>query len=164
MQMETVLWENTAFRVTPRGLDVHGETNQSDWLALASRLGSMAGASWALGDCLVEMGKRYGSTYDAAAVSGLDLATLRNLKWLASSFERSRRRDDLSLSHYEAVLAVDPALQDDFLSRAASNKWTRQELRVHIRDRDRKDQNWPQGTFGLICADPPWKYAAGPGG
>jgi N6-adenosine-specific RNA methylase IME4 len=123
-----------------------------------------AGASWALGDWLVEMGTRYGSTYEAAAVVGLDLQTLKNLKTLAAAFERSRRRDDLSLSHHDAVLGLEPDMQDRFLAQAATEKLTRQQLRTLVRDLRRQEQRWPEGKYALILADPPWKYATGPGG
>jgi hypothetical protein len=111
------------------------------------------------------MGKRYGSTYEAAAVAGLDLQTLKNLKTLAAAFEKSRRRDDLSLSHHDAVLGLDdPDMQDRFLARAAGEGLTRQQLRVLVRDQRRQERRWPEGKYGLILADPPWKYATGPGG
>src|SRR5690606_1113499 len=65
------------------------------------------GINWAIGDCLNYGESRYGEKYEAAVVAtGRDVQTLMNVKWVASRFEISRRRENLSWSHHAEVAAL----------------------------------------------------------
>lgn len=85
---------------------------------------------WLLGDLLNYGEKVFGETYaQAAAVTGLSDRTLSNICSVCRYVPRSRRRKNLSFAHHEVVAYLDPQLQDEYLSKAVQNRWTRQELR-----------------------------------
>lgn len=166
MQSAASIWESPSFRVTPRGIaEVHGEPSLDDWRDLQRRAGQHRCAwMWVIGDSLVAAGKKYGQTFEEAArLTGIDVDRLRDLKSIARKFPMSRRHD-LSPWHHAAVRRLPPDMQDRFLSKAVEQGLTRQELRLLVRDRNIRQQPWPEGKYGLILADPPWKYASGPGG
>ena len=66
--------------------------------------------------------------------------TLRNLAWVARSFETSRRRDSLSFAHHAEVAALPQAEQELWLNRAERLGWSRNELRRQLAPRHRRDR------------------------
>jgi hypothetical protein len=73
-----------------------------------------------IGDWLRYGEARYGEKY-AQAIETTDFAyqTLRNAVWVCEHVEMSRRRDNLSFGHHDAIAALDPGQQDELLERAA---------------------------------------------
>jgi hypothetical protein len=72
------------------------------------------------------------------AETGLDYQTLRNYAWVARAFAPSRRRDALTFQHHMEVAALSVEEQDHWLDFAVRLKWSRNELRRHVRaNRDR---------------------------
>jgi hypothetical protein len=124
---------------TPAGLRLPASLSFARWQALGRRIGSIANASsWWLGDWAVYGEGSYGVKYkQAIAVTGLDYQTLRNYAWVAGRFDLSRRRDNLSFAHHAEVAALPEQAQDEWLDLAARNRWTRNELRAHLKDAKR---------------------------
>ena len=107
------------------------ELTYEDWLRQGSKLG-LAGrnAGWWLGDWLRYGTTRYGSKYAAAArTTGYDRQTLMNMVYVATRFEFSRRRENLSWSHHAELAALDAEDQERWLDRAAAERFSVRDLR-----------------------------------
>jgi hypothetical protein len=105
------------------------------WQALGAKLGTYTNASsWWLGDWLVFGRDKYGRRYrEAIAATGLDYQTLRNYAVVARRFEPARRRHTLTFQHHAEVCALPDDAQEQWLDRAATNRWSRNELRRRLR-------------------------------
>jgi hypothetical protein len=125
------------------------------WLEQGRRLGVAGrGAGWWLGDWVRYGAIRYGGKYARAGrVTGYDHKTLANMVYVASRFELSRRREDLSWSHHAELAALDVEDQERWLDRIQAERLTvrrlRQELarepRSHRRDGRAVDDNGASG-------------------
>jgi hypothetical protein len=88
-----------------------------------------------MGDWLVYGQERYADRYrQAIELAGLDYQTLRNYAWVARQFRWERRHEQLSFQHHAEVAALPPDEQDSWLSRAEQHRWSRNQLRNHIRE------------------------------
>ncbi|MGC4853357.1 LmbU family transcriptional regulator [Micromonospora sp. DT4] len=138
--------------VTRVGLNIPASILYDEWENAGKRLSAVADSSaWCLGDWLIFGQHRYTDRYRRAIESvGLDYQTLRNYAWVARSFDLSRRRDNLSFQHHAEVAALPPHEQDYWLDQAATNGWSRNQLRQQVRgSRDsgkpgRTDEALPQ--------------------
>jgi hypothetical protein len=114
---------------------VAGENlSYEEWLRQGSRLG-LAGrnASWWVGDWLRYGTHRYGKKYTAATqVTGYDRQTLMNMVYVATRFDISRRRENLSWSHHAELAPLDQDEQDHWLDRAAAEKLSVRDLREEL--------------------------------
>jgi hypothetical protein len=121
-----------------------------EWVAAGLSLGEMGRISnWWVGDWLRYGTTRWGEKYvEAARITGLDGKTLRNLVYVASRFDVSRRRDKLTWSHHAEVAAISPAEQDYWLSRAADDRLSVADLRLELRTAAR-------GAQSQDCSAPP---------
>jgi hypothetical protein len=124
---------------TPVGLRLPASLSFEGWQALGRRIGSITNASsWWLGDWAFYGEGRYGEKYkQAIAVTGLDYQTLRNYAWVAGRFDVSRRRDKLSFGHHAELAALSEHEQDEWLDQAERGRWSRNELRTHLRNEKR---------------------------
>ena len=122
---------------TPVGLQLPARLTFERWHALGRRIGTITNASsWWLGDWAFYGEGSYGEKYkQAIAVTGLDYQTLRNYAWVAGRFDLSRRRDKLSFGHHAELAALPEHEQDDWLDQAENNRWSRNELRTHLRQK-----------------------------
>lgn len=107
----------------------------AEWSRAGQRLGVMNRCSpWWLGDWIRYGNSKFGEKYSrASAITGYDRQTLMNMVHVASRFEFSRRRENLSWSHHEVVAGLPPAEQDQWLDRATAERWTRADLRLELR-------------------------------
>jgi hypothetical protein len=121
-------------RVTPVGLSLRGHISFEQWADMGRRITRVAsGSMWSLGDWLIYGERTYGERYRSALdATQFDYQTLRNVAWVARSFDMSRRRDALSFSHHAEVAGLSQAEQDLWLSRAQSGGWSRNELRRQL--------------------------------
>jgi hypothetical protein len=95
---------------------------------------------WWLGDWIRYGNTKFGEKYSrVSAITGYDRQTLMNMVYVASRFEISRRRENLSWSHHETVASLEPAEQDSWLGLAADQKLSVADLRVEIRAHKRTD-------------------------
>lgn len=159
------------FVPTRTGLTVTGKPTLEDWESVGRFLHAAEGSVhfW-IGDWLRYGERVYGKTYEQAEeLTGFDNQTLRDDAWIASKVDLSRRRDNLSFSHHAEVAALEPAEQDELLERAEAEKWTRSQLRDHVKQirlREALDDAGaiPKGKYRVLLADPPWEYGDQRGG
>lgn len=108
-----------------------------DWLALGKNLrDTHEEVQWSLGDWVVFGTKKFEHAKYAAAAktTGLDPKTLSNYGWVASKFESSRRREDVSWGHHADVASLPEKEQDAWLQKAADNKWNKWQFREALRE------------------------------
>jgi len=131
---------------TPIGLRLPASLTFERWQALGRRIGSITSASaWWIGDWAFYGEGNYGEKYkQAIAVTGLDHQTLRNYAWVARRFDLSRRRDKLSFGHHAELAALPEREQDQWLDQAEGSRWSRNELRAHLRNE--KHARIPRGV------------------
>ena len=111
------------------------DMDHPDWVAVGLSIGEMGRVSnWWVGDWLRYGTSRWGEKYvEAARITGLDGKTLRNLVYVASRFDLSRRRDKLTWSHHAEVAAIEPSNQDHWLDRSIQDRLSVADLRLELR-------------------------------
>ena len=112
----------------------HADLDYAEWLRQGSRLG-LAGrsAAWWVGDWVRYGIALYGEKYTAAArVTGYDRQTPMNMVYVATRFDISRRRENLSWSHHAELAALDVDEQERWLERAASEHLSVRDLREEL--------------------------------
>jgi hypothetical protein len=97
---------------------------------------------WWLGDWIRYGNEKFGEKYSrATTITGYDRQTLMNMVYVASHFEISRRRENLSWSHHETVTPLQPDDQERWLNHAAEHKMSVADLRVELRSRQRENND-----------------------
>ncbi len=111
------------------------DLGQSEWLATGRRLGTIGRCSqWWIGDWVRYGAARWGERYaEAARVTGYDVASLRNMAWVASQFDVSLRSDKLTWSHHVLLAPLEPEQQQDWLERALKERLSVADLRLELR-------------------------------
>lgn len=114
------------------------DLGHSEWLATGRRLGAIGRCSqWWIGDWIRYGASRWGEKYaEAARVTGYDVASLRNMAWVASQFELSLRSDKLTWSHHVLLAPLEPDEQRHWLERASEQRLSVADLRLELRARD----------------------------
>jgi hypothetical protein len=107
-----------------------------EWLRLGTRLGLTGrNAGWWIGDWVRYGTAVYGSKYTVAArVTGYDPQTLMNMVYVATRFETSRRRENLSWSHHAELAPFDVDEQEHWLDRATIERLSVRDLRELLAD------------------------------
>jgi hypothetical protein len=151
--------------VTPVGLSLRGYITFEQWADMGQRIARVAtGSMWSLGDWLIYGESTYGERYRSALdATQFDYQTLRNVAWVARSFEMPRRRDALSFSHHAEVASLSQAEQDLWLTRAQSGGWSRNELRRQLAAHYRRGRQARAGGLRLELTAPReerWRAAA----
>jgi len=123
------------FQATPLGLMVGGAPTFDEWAAYGRGLQLVDRAlRWVVGDWLCYGEARWGDMYaQAIEATGLATQSLLNCKWVAQRVPASRRREELPWSHHAEVASLEPEEQEDWLSAAQEEGWTRAELRQAIK-------------------------------
>jgi hypothetical protein len=113
----------------------HGELAHTEWLATGRRLGAIGRCSqWWIGDWVRYGTARWGEKYaEAARVTGYDVASLRNMAWVASRFKLSLRSDKLTWSHHVLLAPLETAQQRYWLARAVEERLSVADLRLELR-------------------------------
>ncbi len=117
--------------------------NHREWASAGYRLGAIGRCSqWWIGDWIRYGTAQWGERYvEAARITGYDVASLRNMAWVASQFdELSLRSDKLTWSHH-VLLA--PLTRDEklaWLRRALSEKLSVADLRIELRTARRRSE------------------------
>jgi hypothetical protein len=111
------------------------DLGHSDWLATGRRLGAIGRCSqWWIGDWVRYGTSRWGEKYaEAARVTGYDVASLRNMAWVASRFDLSLRNDKLTWSHHVLLAPLEPDAQREWLGRASEERLSVADLRLELR-------------------------------
>lgn len=118
------------------GLKIPAIVSFDTWERVGVQISRIADSSaWCLGDWLVYGQQEYADRYRRAIeLAGLDYQTLRNYAWVARRFEMWRRHEKLSFQHHAEVAALDIDRQDDWLDRAETAGWSRNQLRRKVRE------------------------------
>jgi hypothetical protein len=118
----------------PDGLD------RGAWISAGVRLGGLSRSSnWWVGDWLRYGTEKWGEKYvTAARITGYDPHTLENMVYVASRFDISLRRENLSWSHHFLVAALDREQQDYWLDLAAKESLSVSDLRLELRSAQRR--------------------------
>lgn len=114
-----------------------------------------------MGDWLLygtaKWGERYG---EAARITGYDIKSLRNIRYVSSRCDVSLRRDTLTWSHHALVAALVPEEQGQWLDRAVADKLSVEDLRIELRAGERggysavkrQEESLEQATReGMVC-------------
>jgi len=111
-----------------------------EWVAAGRRLGAMGRCGqWALGDWIRYGNAKFGERYARAArITGYDSQTLMNMVYVSSRFDISRRRENISWSHHEAVAALECDQQDQWLDRVETHRLSVSDLRTALRSSTRR--------------------------
>lgn len=87
-----------------------------------------------MGDWLRFGNEKWGEKYSQAArITGYDRKSLRNMAWVASRFEPSRRRRELTFGHHAIAAPLAPDDQDRWLDRAIGDGLSVNDLRIEIK-------------------------------
>lgn len=113
------------------------DLGQSEWLAAGRRLGAIGRCSqWWIGDWIRYGTARWGEKYsEAARVTGYDVASLRNMAWVAAQFDLSLRSDKLSWSHHVLLAPLEEDEQRRWIAKAVEKRLSVADLRLELRAR-----------------------------
>ncbi len=113
----------------PEGMDY------PEWVAAGRRLGVIGrGSQWWIGDWLLFGTAKFGERYvEASKVTGYDPKSLRNMRYVASRFPVSLRRDNLQWSHHALLAALETEEQSTWLDRAIEDRLSVADLRSEMR-------------------------------
>jgi hypothetical protein len=112
-----------------------GGLGQAEWLSTGRRLGAIGRCSqWWIGDWIRYGTARWGEKYaEAARVTGYDVASLRNMAWVAAQFDLSLRSDKLSWSHHVLLAPLTADQQRTWIERAIERRLSVADLRLELR-------------------------------
>jgi hypothetical protein len=124
------------------------ELSANEWAAAGRRIGAVGRCiQWLLGDWIAYGNEKFGERYARASkITGYDTQTLMNMVYVASRFEISRRRENLSWSHHETIAALHAEEQDRWLDQAEADRWSVADLRVMLRVSRREDAEREEGA------------------
>jgi hypothetical protein len=126
------------------------DLGQSEWLATGRRLGAIGRCSqWWIGDWIRYGTARWGEKYvEAARVTGYDVASLRNMAWVAAQFDLSLRSDKLSWSHHVLLAPLGAEEQRHWIEKAADERLSVADLRLELRARGHGSRRGKTATSG----------------
>jgi hypothetical protein len=140
----------------------HAELDYQRWVMEGRRIGAIGrGSPWWVGDWLLYGTAKWGERYvEAVKITRYDAKSLRNLRYVASRFDSSLRRENLTWSHHALLAACDPDEQRHWLDRAAAERLSVEDLRIELRSAQRgayaagpQDPvgEIPQETSAIVC-------------
>jgi hypothetical protein len=134
-------------KTTEISLELPPGLPRAEWEQIGETLHAIErGVQWWLGDWWRYGEREYGESAAQAIDAGVNLGTVQNAAWVAGAVEPSRRREDLSFGHHQAVAPLEPAEQDRWLDKAAGSAMSVHELRAKIK----KDQNGGDSTSDTV--------------
>jgi len=112
-----------------------GDLDSREWAATGRRFGMISRCSqWWVGDWIRYGTQKWGEKYvQAARITGYDVASLRNIAWVASQFELSLRNDKLSWSHHALLAPLETDEKAFWLERASAERMSVADLRIELR-------------------------------
>lgn len=164
---QQALWSKGPFSLYRRHLKISGEKQ-----ATAAQMKSAArdilsfrdAGAWGIGDLCV-YGEQTGLSDSVDTVSEelvRDRQMVRKCYYVSKAVAPEQRTYDLWWSFYFAVYTFPEDVRARLLALAEREKWTLDEFKKHLRDIRHtvrtEQQDFPEGTYGLIYADPPWQY------
>lgn len=111
------------------------ELRPSDWVEHGRRLGVIGrGVGWWIGDWLRYGNMKWGERYvRASRITGYDVQTLMNMVYVATAYDVSQRRRNLSFSHHAELAAMPPEARERWLDLAEANRLSVRCLREELR-------------------------------
>jgi N6-adenosine-specific RNA methylase IME4 len=153
------------FTLTATGMLVTGKPSFDEYEGVGDFIKRAHQASgWWLADWL-----RYGESRQdwterlsqAQHVTGLSEKRLKNIREVGA-IEPSRRRETVEIALHEEVCRLPADEQEEWLERAETEGWTRNELRLQMRASKRRKviegQAVLEGRYRVLMADCPWRY------
>lgn len=127
------------------------ELDIGQWAAAGRRIGMVGRCvQWLLGDWIAYGNSKFGEKYSRAAeITGYDPQSLMNMVYVASRFQISRRRENLSWSHHEAIASLEADDQEHWLDLALEHSWSVADLRMMLRSARRKKDGEDETTNAL---------------
>lgn len=167
MRSQQPLFKSGPFSITANGLVTSRRPTAEEWAPFGKTLALHRGATnWSIGDWMLigdECGLDDGVVETAAEATGLKRGTLHNMKSIARAFPPAARAHEVPWSHYALVAGFDDEQRGELLARAAAEKlsWEAMQAicRLKRQVKNREWQKFPEGTFGVIVARPPWQRA-----
>jgi len=139
------------------------ELDRHQWAATGRRLGAIGRCSqWWIGDWIRYGTARWGERYSQAArITGYDVASLRNMAWVASQYDDlSLRNDKLTWSHHVLLAPLDIAERTAWLQRAAAERLSVGDLRIELHGEKKREREQaqvlpttPQGGSRAVGSD-----------
>lgn len=122
--------------ITTVGWSAPENLEYGGWALEGKRIGLMSRVSpWWIGDWLLYGTTRWGEMYGAAArITGYDPKTLRNIRYVASRFDVSLRKDNLTWSHHALLAGLSEDRQRHWLERATGERLSVEDLRTELRN------------------------------
>ena len=116
------------------GWKAPGQVDRGEWLRWGRFLTrNVARMPWAIGDWLRYGTDSFGVGYGQAhAATGYAVQSLRNMSYVASRFDRRRRRDAVPGSAHAAVASLAPAFQDVWLDKLECEHLSIRQLRTLV--------------------------------
>ena len=150
------------FDMTPTGLIITSKPDFNAWANSGQMLFDLShGSAWSLGDWLAygegrgDWGEMYSQAVDQTQKS---VSTLKKAVWLSKRFPMEMRRSTLSWSHHAEVAPLTDAEVNEWLDRAEQMKWSREELREHLKGKDGEVTEpageTEQAARTLVCGHP----------
>jgi hypothetical protein len=139
--------------LTKTGASFPVDLSPDDWREIGRKLAVVESChKWLLGDWLNFGEKAYGEKYvEATRISEYEATTLRNMAYVCSQVEMSRRSDKLSFAHHYEVADLGSKEQEQWLSMAEQGKWSVMEMRAEMRKANSQygseDHGKPVSTF-----------------
>ncbi|MGH3797039.1 MAG: hypothetical protein ACRDSP_19365 [Pseudonocardiaceae bacterium] len=127
-----------------------------EWLHQGKRFGSISrGAGWWVGDWINYGNSKFGEKYSRAAhTTGYDVQSLMNMAYVASRFDVSRRRSDLSWSHHAEVASLTADQQEHWLWLASENGLSVRRLRDELRKLRSRVPAGKNAEESICCPNP----------
>jgi hypothetical protein len=132
------------------------ELSAQEWAVVGRRLGKIGRASqWWIGDWIKYGTHKWGEKYvQAARITGYDIASLRNMAWVATQFDLSLRNDKLTWSHHALLASLDRGQKRHWLKEAVEKRLSVADLRAEIRSlRSAEKQDQPKKQTSSVVDD-----------
>jgi N6-adenosine-specific RNA methylase IME4 len=164
------LWSKGPFTLYRRELKVVGKTEATtNQIKVAAKeiLEQRDAGAWGIGDlCVYAEGIGKNEPVDTIAEELVrDRQMVRKCYYVSKAIGADSRTFDLWWSFYFAVYTYPEDVRNRLLALAEDEKWTLEEFKKHLRDIRHtvrtEQQDFPEGTYGLIYADPAWEYEGG---
>ena len=134
--------------VSSTGIVLRDETPEATWKRITEQVAFLYEATgrkhsqcaMMMGDLLrwgeEKFGEKYADVIDATRdFMRVQVKTLTNWQWIAGKIAPSRRRENLTLAHHEAVAKLESDEQDEFLRLADDEGLSVTELKAAIKER-----------------------------
>ena len=140
---------------TPNGLDLPESLTLAAWERIGRDLSRVErSVMWCIGDWIAFGERKFGTYEEISKLLNLPytLGTLRNAKYVATTYPASSRNDRLSFAHHAQAASLPTEERAQMLRQASDNGWKVRELREEIQRRKAADivraEVDPESPFG----------------